>query len=188
YFDSCTLSAHKFYGPKGVGIAYISPTATFHPFFPGATHQNGMRPGTVDVPGIVAATTAADEAILEQKKRRAHAQKLFDQLRAWACHQSGFELIDGGTSQSPFIAALTSSFTEGQYLMLQLNQKDIAISTGTACKAGEQDPSRILLARGLDETSARRLIRLSFSHTTTDKELEQCCTALEEANHRLAKR
>ncbi|TDQ42794.1 IscS subfamily cysteine desulfurase [Aureibacillus halotolerans] len=171
-FDSCTLSAHKFYGPKGVGILWMDPAVRYTPPFKNITHQNGRRPGTVDVPGILSATTAANETRLRQEDTMDHVSSLYMKLREWNVTQVAYELMDLHERQSPFIAAVTSSFMEGQHIMLELNKKNIAVSTGTACKAGEQDPSKALMARGYGSLAARRLIRVSFSHLTTHEELD----------------
>lgn len=172
--SSCSFSGHKIYGPKGTGGVYIDPNICWNPFFPGSTHERGFRPGTVNVPAIAAMTVAAQK-IYEQlsddeKKSRLLRQVFLEQLNPineWVkVHQANER------SQLPSIMGLSISGVEGQWIMLECNRSGFSISTGSACQAGMQTPSKTMQALGLSNSEAKEFVRISFGKTTTIKDVE----------------
>lgn len=168
---SAVFSAHKTGGPKGVGIVYLDPAIHWQPVYEGTTHQQGFRAGTLDVPGIVSAAIAAKYAVAEQAENYRKAallqEFLLDNLHP--------EVRAAGDirSKSPFIQGLLLPHVEGQWMMLECNRHQIAISTGTACKIGAGEAMSAMLAMGVESDAARKFIRISFSKETTADDLSR---------------
>ena len=167
---SVVCSAHKIGGPKGVGIVYIDPTIHWESVYEGTTHQNGFRPGTIDVPAIVAATIAAKYAMAEQKQAYEQAISLQDFVMSHL--PTDVQLVGHPDFKSPFIQGVIMPHVEGQWMMLECNRKQIAISTGTACNIGFGEAISAMSAIGFENEVAHRFVRISFGKHTTIKEIE----------------
>lgn len=172
--DSLSISSHKLYGPKGVGAVYMNPNVKWNPQMPNTTHEKGFRPGTVNVPGIAAFVTSAkavcNDRIEEQKRMESLRNGLIDKLN----NIRASVYVEGHpTDHLPHILGIRIEGIEGQYLMLECNRHDIAISTGSACQVGTQKPSRTLKALGRSDSEARQFIRLSFGKHTTAEDISQ---------------
>ncbi|RAZ78964.1 IscS subfamily cysteine desulfurase [Planococcus halotolerans] len=166
---SAVFSAHKIGGPKSVGIVYIDPSIHWQPVYEGTVHQGGFRAGTIDVPGIVSATIAAKLAAAEQPESYRKAQMLQSFL---AEHLPADVLLAGNSdNKSPFIQGLLLPHVEGQWMMLECNRHQIAISTGTACKIGAGEAMSAMLAMGFESDEARKFIRISFHNSVEVKDL-----------------
>lgn len=178
--DSVTLSAHKIHGPKGVGAAYIHPKTAWRPFLPGTTHENGFRPGTVDVPAIAAFAAAAKEAAGVRQSNYEHVARLKHTLIEKLKSRCGDAVnVEGHPEQcSPYIIGMRIYGMEGQHAMLECNRLGLAVSSGSACKTNDQDPSQTLIAMGRSEQEARSAIRLSFNATITEEQVEQAAGIL----------
>jgi cysteine desulfurase len=178
--SSFSFSGHKIYGPKGIGGVYVDPSIGWSPLFPGTTHESGLRPGTVNVPAVAAMTLAAekmtghisDEYRNYQLLRKAFLEKL-DPISPYVTIYGS----DGG-SQLPSIIGLGVSGIEGQLLMLECNRLGFAISTGSACQAGMQSPSKTMLALGIEKERAKEFIRISFGNTTSFEDVHKLGEAL----------
>ncbi|KEK17755.1 cysteine desulfurase [Bacillus manliponensis] len=171
--DSLSVSAHKLYGPKGVGACYINPRVRWKAVFPNTSHEKGFRPGTVNVPGIASFITASEEMI----KHREAEMKRLRQLRTYFIERlqanSNIIQIEGhSTSCLPHIVGVTIKGIEGQYTMLECNRYGIGISTGSACQIGKQEPSKTLLAIGKTVEEAKQYVRFSFGRPTTKEEID----------------
>lgn len=166
---SVVCSAHKIGGPKGVGIVYLDPSVHWESVYEGTTHQSGFRAGTVDIPSIIAATIAAKYAFAEQDGAYQQANHLQDFILANL--PESVHLVGNPATKSPFIQGLILPHVEGQWLMLECNRHQIAISTGTACKIGYGEAISALSAMGLEQDMASRFIRVSFNHKTTVEEI-----------------
>ncbi|MCT8139523.1 IscS subfamily cysteine desulfurase [Anaerobacillus sp. CMMVII] len=179
--DSIALSSHKVYGPKGVGAVYISPRIDWKPLIPNTTHENGFRAGTINVPGIASFAEAAIEICrkMPEEERRLHrlSQHLMQRLSEY---DVDFSLVGHRTDRLSHHLSLRIHGVEGQWLMLKLNQKDIAISTGTACKVGEQTASKTMLELGFPKEAATELIRISLGNHTTMEHMEATANAFKE--------
>ncbi|BBW95436.1 IscS subfamily cysteine desulfurase [Geobacillus icigianus] len=178
--DSLSISAHKVYGPKGVGAVYIDPRRHWKPVFPGATHESGFRPGTVNVPGIAAFLTAAKRLY----ERMESEQLRFEQLRsrlldAIAAKRLPVAVEGHHDARLAHIVGLSVNGLEGQFVMLECNRAGIAISTGSACQVGLQTPSRTMIAVGKTPEEARQFIRVSFGTATTEADIDRFVSVLE---------
>ncbi|AIY06202.1 cysteine desulfurase [Planococcus sp. PAMC 21323] len=167
---SAVCSGHKVGGPKGVGIVWVDPSIHWESTYEGTTHQQGFRAGTVDVPAIVAATIATKEAISEQEKGSQHAENLQSYFREQL--PEGVLLIGNDAEKSPFIQGVLLPHVEGQWMMLECNRHQIAISTGTACKIGAGEAMSAMRAIGIAQDAARKFIRISISKNTTKQEID----------------
>ncbi|WP_226544928.1 IscS subfamily cysteine desulfurase [Bacillus thuringiensis] len=177
--DSLSVSAHKIYGPKGVGACYINPQARWKQIFPGTSHEKGFRPGTVNVPGIAAFLTAAENILKNQQKESLR----FKELRSYFLrHLQALPLeiqVEGhSTSCLPHIVGVTIKGIEGQYTMLECNRHGIAISTGSACQVSKQEPSKTMLAIGKTYEEAKQYVRFSFGQQTTKDQIDTTIHAL----------
>lgn len=177
--DSLSLASHKIYGPKGVGAVYMNPMLKWQAQLPNTSHENGFRPGTVNVPGIAAfvisAKSACNDMIVERERIKELRIDLIDKL----CELPFPVVIEGHTDNYlPHILGLRVIGIEGQYTMLECNRLGIAISTGSACQIGNQEPSRTIKALGRSDIEAKQFIRLSFGKQTTLSDIQHFEEAL----------
>ncbi|ANU13874.1 Cysteine desulfurase [Planococcus halocryophilus Or1] len=167
---SAVCSGHKIGGPKGVGIVWLDPSIHWESTYEGTVHQQGFRAGTIDVPAIVSATIATKEAMSEQKQVFQHAENLQSYLKEHL--PDDVEMIGKSVKKSPFILGILLPHVEGQWMMLECNRHQVAISTGTACKIGAGEAMSAMSAIGIAQDAARKFIRLSISRNTTKQELD----------------
>ncbi|HDX9588977.1 TPA: IscS subfamily cysteine desulfurase [Bacillus pseudomycoides] len=179
--DSLSISAHKIYGPKGVGACYINPQVRFGEVFPGTSHERGFRPGTVNVPGIASFITAAQLILQNNQEKMGRLQEyrtyFIKQLQTLSLK---IQIEGHSTSCLPHIIGVTIKGIEGQYTMLECNRRGIAISTGSACQIGKQVPSKTMLAIGKEYDEAKQYIRFSFGHQTTIEHIDATIHAIAE--------
>jgi cysteine desulfurase len=185
--DSFAMSGHKIYGPKGSGAVYIHPKIGWKPFFPGTTHEKGLRPGTVNVPAIAAMTAAAQKLIgreAEELKKYSELRNLFfDKLESMKELIKIVQAKEG--HQLPSIIGLMVSGVEGQLLMLECNRMGFAISTGSACQVGMQTPSKTMQALGVSNEEAKEFIRISLGKTTAVEDVQMLGEAISNIVHDL---
>ncbi|WP_227937839.1 IscS subfamily cysteine desulfurase [Alkalihalobacillus deserti] len=168
---SASFSAHKCYGPKGVGAAYINSHTHWRPFLQGTTHENGFRAGTVDVPAIAAFAAAIDE-YLPMVATDMNRLSDFRQLVIDAFEKEERIYFEGHpTKRLPFHISLRVKGIEGQLVMLECNRKGLAISTGSACRVGDTHPSNTMTSIGRTKEEAHELIRITFGRWTTEEEV-----------------
>ncbi|WP_288334156.1 cysteine desulfurase NifS [uncultured Cloacibacillus sp.] len=173
--DMMTMAAHKMYGPKGLGALYVRRGVKLIPTLHGGGQEFGLRSGTENVPGIVGFGVAAE--ITKERLERGDDKKLA-QLRDY--------FIDGvlsripeshltgatGDARLPFHTSFTVKYIEGEGMLLLLDAAGIAASSGSACTSGSLEPSYVLLATGLDHTTAHGSVRLTMSHDTTKEDID----------------
>ncbi|MFD0942659.1 cysteine desulfurase family protein [Savagea faecisuis] len=173
YIDSASVSSHKVGGPIGVGAVYIREHVRFEPLFQGFPVEGGFRGGTLDAPSIASFATAATFAIEEREdfKKQANAlhKQLIDQLKRMI---PAHHLTIYGENTIPHIIGLGIYPIEGQLLMLRLNEKGFAISTGSACQVGMQVASKAMYAIDASPDRAKEFVRISFGKSTTVKDVK----------------
>ncbi|MEH7439912.1 IscS subfamily cysteine desulfurase [Neobacillus drentensis] len=169
FVSSLSFSGHKIYGPKGIGGAYIDPRIKWEPFFPGASHEKGFRPGTLNIPAIAAMTVAAQKVHARLGEDTIHFQSLRRNfIEALGPIKDRIKLYQAGEEfQLPSIIGLGISGIQGQWLMLECNRLGFAISTGSACQIGMQQPAKVTQALGLNSEEAKEFIRVSFGQSTS---------------------
>ncbi|MFS8501526.1 MAG: cysteine desulfurase NifS [Caldicoprobacter sp.] len=171
--DLLSLSAHKFYGPKGVGALYIRKGVKLHPFMHGGAQERNRRAGTENVPGIVGLGKAIELATsnLEETSKRLTAMR--DRLISGVLNNIEYVRLNGHpTKRLPCNANFSFEFIEGESLLLSLDMKGIAASSGSACTSGSLDPSHVLLAIGLPHEIAHGSLRLTLGDDNTDEDID----------------
>ena len=169
--DLLTLSAHKFYGPKGVGILYIRQGTRLQPQVLGGSQERNRRAGTENVPGIVGAAAALELARGEREAETARLLSLRDRLIAGMLALPDVRLTGHPTQRMPNSASFTLAGVEGESLLLNLDLVDIAASSGSACTSGDIEPSHVLTAMGISAAQARGALRLTLGRTNTEEDI-----------------
>ena len=168
-----SISAHKIYGPKGVGALYVRTGTPLVPLFRGGHAEGDRRPGTENVPGIVALGKAAELARLRLAQDAARIASLRDRLQAALLERIPGVRVNGDpTRRVPNTTNLTFPGAGGEALLISLDLQGIACSTGAACSSGSTEPSHVLLAMGLSHDAARSSLRLSLGRPTSSEEVE----------------
>ena len=183
--DLLSTTAHKVYGPKGVGALYVAdrPGCHVEPLIFGGGQQGGRRPGTLAVPLIAGFGAAAAIAMAEMEANRAHLQSLNDRL--WQAIRDLDGLVRNGAESHTFPGILNVSIedVEGESLLLAL--EPLCVATGSACNSKSQEPSSVLRALGRSDMLAQSAIRFSFGRPTTAAEVDFAVTRYREAVGRL---
>jgi len=170
--DLLSLSAHKFYGPKGVGILYVRQGMRLLPQLQGGSQERGRRAGTENVAGIVGAVTALRLAYEELPQVEPRIIALRDRLIAGLLIIPGSYLTGHPTERLPNNASLCFEGVEGESILLNLDLLGIAASTGSACTSGSVDPSHVLLAMGLPVEVTHGSLRLTLGKANTDADVD----------------
>lgn len=172
--DLMSLSAHKIYGPKGVGALYVRrrrPRVRLAPQIHGGGHERGNRSGTLNVPGIVGFGFAAKVARESLAEESAHILALREHLRTRLMTEIPHATLNGSAEHRlPGILNISFAYVEGESLLMGL--KDVAISSGSACTSASLEPSYVLKAMGLDDELAHSSLRISVGRFTTREELD----------------
>jgi cysteine desulfurase len=168
-----SLSAHKFYGPKGVGALYVRKGTHLDPLMYGGHAERDRRPGTEDVTGIAGLGKAAELALARMTEETERLSRLRDRLERGLLDRIPLASVNGSRAQrTPNTTNLTLPCVEGEAMVIALDLKGIACSTGAACSSGAVEPSHVLTAIGLAPEDARATLRLSLGHHTTDEEID----------------
>lgn len=176
--DMLSLSAHKFNGPKGIGVLYAKTGIFLTNLIEGGGQERGKRAGTENLPAIVGMAAALEEACALQKERSIYVTKLRDQLIAGLKKISGALLNGDETRRLPGNVNFCFPDTEAEGLLLLLDNKGICASSGSACTSGFLDPSHVLLAIGRDSQTARGSLRLTLDYENTPEEVETIIEAV----------
>lgn len=171
--DLVAISAHKMYGPKGVGALYVrrKPRVRLTPLLDGGGHERGMRSGTLNVPGIVGFGKAAEIARLEMPEESRRLFALRERLRQGLQSQVAHTFINGSFEHRlPGSLNISFAYIEGEAMLMGL--KDIAVSSGSACTSASLEPSYVLRALGVDEELAHTSIRFGLGRFNTEEEVD----------------
>lgn len=180
YVDSYSFSAHKFYGPKGVGGVYMNPRINWQSYFPHTNHENGFRPGTVNVPGIAAMYTAAEKSYQMLRQQEKHFQILRDIFLNKLQPFQDKIVIYNSPKENQILSTIGMRIfgKEGQWIMLECNRRGYCISTGSACQVGMTIPSTTMKALGIPNKEAKEFIRITFGRETTKGDVLALADAL----------
>ena len=174
--DLLSFSAHKFYGPKGVGGLYVrrrSPQVRLEPLVEGGGHEQGRRSGTLNAPGIVGMGVALGLAVEEMDDHRVRVGRLRDQL-----HEGIQEALDRVQLNGPPLGEyrlpgnLNVSFLDVDGEALMMSMRDLAVASGSACTSVDPEPSHVLRAMGLSDDETRASLRFGLGRFTTAEEVE----------------
>jgi cysteine desulfurase len=170
--DLLALSAHKFYGPKGVGLLYVRSGIELISALTGGGHERGRRPGTVNVAEIVGLATALKLAQERRETENARVAALRDQLVAGVFERiPEVQLTGHPTRRLPNSASFAVRGVEGETLLMALDLEGICVSTGSACTTGEAEPSHVLLSMGFPRDWALGSLRMTLGHLTTPEDI-----------------
>jgi len=171
--DLLSLSAHKFYGPKGIGALYIRSGTPLRQLLYGGHHQRGFRPGTENVAGIVGLGKAAEIARASLAADARRVSSLRDKLEQGLLARVPHARVNGSAApRTPNTTNLVFPGLEGEALLIALDLKGLACSTGAACSSGAVEPSHVLTAIGLPPEEARASLRFSLGRGTTEQEID----------------
>jgi cysteine desulfurase len=185
--DLLSLSAHKFYGPKGVGALYVrrkGPRVRLAPILDGGGHERGMRSGTLNVPGIVGFGAAARIAREELDREYAETMRLREKLRSTLEQELDEVYINGDLRKRlPGNLNMSFAYVEGESLLMGIN--DIAVSSGSACTSASLEPSYVLKALGVGEDLAHTSIRFGIGRFNTEEDVDYVANRVIETVRRL---
>ncbi len=187
--DLLSMSGHKLYGPKGIGILYIRGGTDLRPIISGGGQERERRGGTENVPAVVGMARAFELAVEEREERRAHLMQLRKRLldRLQQSLNGGFIRNGPGAEDQGAPHVVNIAFPpdrggkiDGEMLLLNLDMKGVCVSSGSACTSGAVEPSHVLQAIGLDRETASAGVRLSPGKDNTAEEIDYAVEALAE--------
>jgi cysteine desulfurase len=184
--DALSLSAHKFGGPKGVGVMVIKTGKNLEPLIFGGGQERDRRSGTHNVSGIIATAKALEVTDKTRAEEMVRVTKLRDRLVDEICAQ-----VDGVLEtvprehRVPGVAHLCFSGLENEALLFLLDQEDVYASAASACASGAMEPSHVLEAMGIERSWSNGALRLSLGHTTTEAEIDLAVSAIVSAVNQL---
>jgi cysteine desulfurase len=171
--DLMSFTAHKMYGPKGVGALYVrrkNPRVKVTSQMDGGGHERGMRSGTLNVPGIVGFGKACELCELEMEQEAVRLSAMRDRLEKELLTIEEAYVNGNPAHRLPHVANISFKFVEGEGLMM--GTKDIAVSSGSACTSASLEPSYVLKSLGLDDELAHSSLRFGLGRFTTDEEID----------------
>ncbi len=172
--DLLSLSAHKFYGPKGVGVLYVRDGVGLPPLVVGGGQEFGRRSGTENVAGIVGLAAALERAIDGQPARAARIEALRDRLeKGIVASIDGVRVNGAGAPRLPNNSNISFEGIDSESLLMQLDLAGIAVSSGSACTSGALEPSHVLAAMPIDSRWYQGVIRFSLGEATTEEDIER---------------
>ena len=170
--DLLSFSGHKFYGPKGVGGLYVRKGTAIAPHLHGGYQEFRLRAGTENVAGIVGAGKAVQLAMLEMDAQTAYITALRDRLVKSLLEIEGIRLNGHPIHRLPNNINITVELVDGEAMLINLDFKGIAVSTGSSCTAAGKGPSHVLTAIGLSYEEARSALRITLGKDNTEREIE----------------
>jgi cysteine desulfurase len=183
--DLLSISAHKIYGPKGVGALYVRTGTELEPIFHGGHHERDRRPGTENVPGIVGMGKAAELALRDLAADTVRLAALRDKFEPALLALPGVRLNGHAQHRVPNTCNVSFEAAGGEALVIALDLQGIACSTGAACSSGAVEPSHVLTAIGLTPDQARSSLRFSLGRQTTAEEIDHAIAIIPTVVERL---
>ena len=184
--DALSMSAHKFYGPKGVGVSYINENVPFIRIQDGGHQEKDKRAGTENVPGIVGTAEALEKAVKDLEDNNKHIKFLRDYYIEEIKRRVPYIKINGDMERRlSGNANISFSGVDGSKLLAELDKRGICASSGSACSAGLLNPSHVLLAIGLPNNLARSSLRITFGKNNTIDETKYLIDSIEEIVNKL---
>lgn len=185
--DLMAFTAHKMYGPKGVGALYVrrkNPRVKVTAQMDGGGHERGMRSGTLNVPGIVGFGKACEICMTDMQQDTERIIKLRDKLESSLLQVEESYLNGHKENRLPHVSNISFKHVEGEGLLMGIN-KHIALSSGSACTSASLEPSYVLKALGLGDDLAHSSLRFGLSRFTTEEEVDYTIKAVSETVHKL---
>jgi cysteine desulfurase len=172
--DFLSLSAHKMYGPKGVGVLYLKSGTPLKPMLIGGAQERKLRPGTENVPGIVGLGKAMELRTDDLSQRRSHISSLRSTLIQHLKETiPGVQINGPDKNISPHVISASFPNVDGEMMLFHLSQKNIAVSLGSACTSEDLEPSHVLTAMNLPLDQVEGTLRISLGDPTTEAEINE---------------
>ncbi len=175
WVDSWSLAAHKIGGPKGVGALVLKNTKNIKSFLKGGGQEGGLRSSTVPLPAIYSFTAQVEDLRATSQALIKEADKKSDFLKNFLNQQKGIEVLFDGQNKSPFIISILTKGVSSDIVMRHLGEKEVMVSTSSACSSRVKGDSAVLTAMKLDSSLHKNLLRISFGYQTPLSELETFC-------------
>ncbi|PIU61411.1 MAG: cysteine desulfurase NifS [Armatimonadetes bacterium CG07_land_8_20_14_0_80_40_9] len=186
HVDLLSLSGHKIYGPKGIGVLYIRKGTRIQPLIHGGHHEKNRRAGTENVPAIVGLGKAIEIAKDTMEKESIRLTNLRNKLCGGIAEKIDHVLLNGHPGKRlPNTLNMSFEFVEGESIILNLDLKGIAVSSGSACTSGSLEPSHVLKAMGVEPAIAQGSIRFSLGKDNTEEDVDYVLEVLPEIIIRL---
>lgn len=186
HVDLLSLSGHKIYGPKGIGVLYIRKGTRIQPLIQGGHHEKNRRAGTENVPAIVGLGKAIEIAKDTMEKESIRLTNLRNKLCGGIAEKIDHVLLNGHPGKRlPNTLNMSFEFVEGESIILNLDLKGIAVSSGSACTSGSLEPSHVLKAMGVEPAIAQGSIRFSLGKDNTEEDVDYVLEVLPEIIIRL---
>ena len=176
--DLMSLSSHKIYGPKGIGALIVRSEVELSPLHHGGAQERGLRGGTENVAAIVGFGAAAELAQRELDVRALHTRALREQLEQGLRELRGIEIFGAGAERLPNTLQFAVHGYDGEALLMQLDRKGIAVSSGSACASGKGEPSHVLIGMGITHETAKGAIRVSLGQDNVEADIVQFLAAI----------
>jgi cysteine desulfurase len=186
--DLYSISGHKLYAPKGVGALYVNSGTRLAPIQFGGKHERERRPGTENVPGAIALGAAAVASAGSLATESSRVAALRDRLENGILSRVPSTGVNGALARrTPNTTNIYFDGLEGEALVISLDLKGFAVSSGSACSSGAVEPSHVLLAIGLPRERARASLRFSLGRSNTEEQVDQLIDAVSESVAQLRK-
>jgi cysteine desulfurase len=184
--DMLSMSAHKFHGPKGIGVLYIRSGVRIDRLIAGGHQERKGRAGTTDTPLIVGMAKALELAQAQREANNSRIKGLRDAFMERVLKEIPFTYLNGGMkNRLPNNLNVSFAFVEGESILMCLDLAGIAVSSGSACSSGSLEPSHVILALGVKEELAHSSIRFSLGKDTTQEEMDYTFDVLKSTIERL---
>jgi cysteine desulfurase len=174
-----SLSSHKLYGPKGAGALVVDPSVNIEPLLEGGGQERDLRSGTENVAAIVGFGKACELALAELESRQAHSLMLRRQLEQGLARLDGVTVFAKNARRLANTVQFGISGMDGEALLMALDRKGFAVSSGSACASGAGEPSPVLLAMGVDADTAKSAIRVSVGKDNSEADIEAFLAVLQ---------
>jgi cysteine desulfurase len=184
--DLVSLSSHKFYGPKGIGALIVKKGIRFSPILTGGYHEGGLRAGTENIPAVVGFAHALRISIEEMDTYKTRVSSLRNKLEAGLVNTiDQVEVHSSKADRLPHTSSIGFASVEAESILLHLDLKGVAASSGSACTTGEPEPSHVLVAMGVSPELAQGSIRISLGRENTDEEVDYTISVLQDTIRQL---
>lgn len=180
HVDLMSLSSHKIHGPKGAGALLLRKTVYLSPLLHGGGQEGGLRAGTENLAAIVGFGAAAELAFQEREQRSAHCKLLSQSFVQGIAQWPDIQIFSAEVPRLDNTVQISVPGVDGETLLMLLDQRGVAVSSGSACHAGSGKPSHVLLAMGVDNLVARGAIRVSFGKDNNQADVNACLKAIAE--------
>ena len=187
YCDALGISAHKFYGPKGVGAIYINGNAKISRLISGGKQERGLRAGTSNVAGAVGCSEALKNAVSGSAENNAKICALRDKFTERVLTEIDGTHLNGGKVRLPSNANISFDGCDGENILFLLDMEGIAVSTGSACSAGAVKESHVLTAMGLEKSRVKSAVRFTFGKYNSMQEVDKTVSELKKIVKKIRK-